>query len=314
MVKANEAASAIRSRFVSELIPEEVRDLASFSINLLDLMNAVVEGGILPMSAPHPPPSFASAVATATVANSKPRVEPGTAELKAALTAADKAAVVFDADLGASPVANRNILNGAFAAGLKAATMKVAESSGADAVEAIRVVNDALSCADNVEFLGQNTAQKIDRKDPAKPVVLPFCTMPVKLEFPDKNTRIHFEKTLRKQCNLKATISLPKQIRKFQSLFLNAMRERYPGKFVMARPDTASLSLIAFMKDGGASGWTRCQEKVPIPRGIMLPGAIIPNRVELPQVAPHGLGDDDDELLVEASIGAESQSVPTSQP
>jgi hypothetical protein len=106
MVKANEAASAIRSRFVSDLIPEEVRDLASFSMNLLDLMNAVVEGGILPMSAP-PPASFASAATTslmAPAATNKPRVEPGTAELKAALMAADKAAVVFDADLGVSTV------------------------------------------------------------------------------------------------------------------------------------------------------------------------------------------------------------------
>jgi hypothetical protein len=241
-------------------------------------------------------------------------VEPGTAELKAALATAEKAAVVFDADLGASPIANRTALNGAFAAGLKAATMKVAEAGCGDAVEAIRVVNDALSCADNVEFLGQNTARKIDKKDPANPITLPFCTMPVKLEFPDKNTRIHFEKTLRKYCKLKASISLPVQIRKFQSMFLTAMRSRYPGRVVMARPDTASLSLIAFMKEEGASAWTRCQEKVPIPRGIMLPGATLPNWVELPPVASHGFGDGDDELLIEASIGAESQSVPGSQP
>jgi hypothetical protein len=92
------------------------------------------------------------------------------------------------------------------------------------------------------------------------------------------------------------------------------MRARYPGKFVMARPDTASLSLVAFMKEEGASAWTRCQEKVPIPRGIMLPGAVLPNRVELPPVAAHGFGDDDDELLVEASIGAESQSASQTHP
>jgi hypothetical protein len=80
----------------------------------------------------------------------------------------------------------------------------------------------------------------------------------------------------------------------------------------MARPDTASLSLVAFMKEEGA--WTRCQEKVPIPRGIMLPGATLPNRVELPPAAAHGFGDADDELLVEAYIGAESQSALQSQP
>jgi hypothetical protein len=260
------------------------------------------------------PPPVAASVSNNTASN-KPRIEPGTAELKAALATADKAAVVFDVDLGASPVANRTCLNGAFAAGLKAATMKVAEAGGGDTVEAIRVVNDALSCADNVDFLGQTTARKIDKRDPANPVTLPFCTMPVKLEFPDKNTRIHFEKTLRKYCKLKASISLPIQLRKFQSLFLESMRARYPGKFIMARPDTASLSLVAFMKEEGANAWTRCQERVPIPRGIMLPGAVLPNRVELPPVTAPGFGDnDDDELLVEASIGAESQSALRSHP
>jgi hypothetical protein len=74
------------------------------------------------------------------------------------LATAEKTAVVFDADLGRSPVANRATLNGAFAAGLKAATMKVAEESGGDANENIRIVNDALSCADNLDFLGQTTA------------------------------------------------------------------------------------------------------------------------------------------------------------
>ncbi len=48
-------------------------------------------------------------------------------------------------------------------------------------------------------------------------------------------------------------------------------------------------------------------ETVPIPRDIMLPGFSIPNRIEVPMVASPSMGDDDDALLVEASIGAESQ-------
>jgi hypothetical protein len=78
--------------------------------------------------------------------------------------------------------------------------------------------------------------------------------MPVKLDFPDRNTRIHFEKTIRKHCKVKASISLPLPIRKYQSLFLNAMRDRYAGKIVMVRPDSASLSMVAFMKDDGDRG------------------------------------------------------------
>jgi hypothetical protein len=200
MVKANELAETIRSRYAVDGAPDGVRELAGFSITLLELVNSVVEEGILPMSSPAAA-SFASVAAASTAANSsqpRPRVEPGTAELKAALTRAEKTAVVFDADLGRSPVANRATLNGAFAAGLKAATMKVADESGDDANENIRVVNDALSCAENLDFIGQTSTRKIDKRDPANPVTMPFCTMPVKLDFPDKHTRIHFERTLKK--------------------------------------------------------------------------------------------------------------------
>jgi hypothetical protein len=88
------------------------------------------------------------------------------------------------------------------------------------------------------------------------------------------------------------------------------MKERYADRIIMVRPDTPTLTLVAFMKNEGGSGWSRCRESLAIPRGIMLPTFEIPNRVELPMVDNGCMGavDDDDALLVEASIGAESQS------
>jgi hypothetical protein len=265
MVKSNDVAMAIRSRMADGSVSGELKELAGLSISLLDLVNAVVEEGILLMVSSPAAISLASVVAgpAATAAPSKPCEEPRTAELKAALTKAEKTAVVFDADLGQSLVANRVTLSGAFAAGLKAATVKVAEESGEDVNEGIRIVNDALSCADDLEFAGQTSYPKIDKRDPANPVTLPFCTMPVRLEFPNRNNRIHFEKTLKKHCDLKATMSLPAPIRKYQALFLNALRERY--KIVMVRPDTRSLLLVAFHKEDGVGGWSRCREIQPNP-------------------------------------------------
>jgi hypothetical protein len=310
LVKANEMAGTIRARLSGDGVSEEVKELARFNMSLLDLVSAVVEEGILPLSSPATA-SYASVAGSAPAAPPapiRPRVEPGTAELKAALTSAEKSAVVFDVDLGPSPVANRATLNGAFATGLKAATLKVVTEAGGDANEAIRVVNDALSCADNVDFKGQTSAKRIDKRDPANPIMMPFCSMPVKLDFPDRNTRIHFERTLRKQCNLKATISLPTPIRRYQALYLKAMKEHLPGRAVMVRPDTASLSLITLVKEEGGSAWLRCPGGHPIPRDIMLPSYKLPNRVDVPAAEVPELGDNDDAMLVAASIGAESQS------
>jgi hypothetical protein len=49
MVKANEMAATIRTRYTSKSVPDEVRELAGFSITLLDLVGAVVEDGIIPI-------------------------------------------------------------------------------------------------------------------------------------------------------------------------------------------------------------------------------------------------------------------------
>ena len=308
MVRANDSATAIRALAAGEAAAPEVRELAGFSILLLDLLNAVVEDGIIPMSSP-PSASFASVAggSSATVrAAGKPPVEPGTNELRAALAAAEKSAVVFDVDLGPSPVANRGTLNAALAGGLKSAALKVSGGSADAFGEGVRVVNDALSCADNVDFLGQTSTVKIDKRDPENPIIHDFCTMPVKLDFPDKNSRIHFEKSLRKHCNLKAQMALPKQIWKYQSAYLRAMRERHAGKVVMVRTDAASMSLVAFTKDEGGNVWERCPGMWPIPRGIMLPGFNVDSRIELPLASDTSNGDVE-AMLVAATIGAESQ-------
>jgi hypothetical protein len=90
MVKANEAASAIRTRISDSSAPPEFVELAMSSIALLDLVSAVVEEGILPLSSSIASPSFA-AVAGSRPNNvpAKPRPEQGTAELRAALIAAE---------------------------------------------------------------------------------------------------------------------------------------------------------------------------------------------------------------------------------
>jgi hypothetical protein len=310
MVRANEMASAIRSRLADGFGSAESRELADSSIALLELVTAVVEEGIIPLSSSPAAASGSAATSARAIPTvpAKPRVEPGTAELRAALTAAEKSAVVFYANLGPSPVANRATLNGAFAAGLKTAAIRVAENSGGDVSENIRVVNDALSCADNMEFLGQSTVRKIDKRDPKNPKTLSYCSMPIRIDFPDRNTRIHFERTVRKHCELKASISLPKPIRQMQSAFLAAMRACNPGKIVMVRPDVPSLSFVAFLKEDGEGGWTRHPDQYPIPRGIMLPGFTPPSRIVIPntQRADPDVPDED-ALLVGATMSAESQ-------
>ena len=76
----------------------------------------------------------------------------------------------------------------------------------------------------------------------------------------NKGARIHFERTMREKCDIRPSISLPTSIRKAQTTFYNELKEKYAGYIVMTRPDTQSLSFIAFAKKDGEKGWTRLDD------------------------------------------------------
>ena len=67
-----------------------------------------------------------------------------------------------------------------------------------------------------------------------------------------------------KKCDIRPSISLPTSIRKAQTAFQNELKQKYDGYIIMTRPDTPSLSFIAFAKRDGEKGWTRLDDVKPI--------------------------------------------------
>jgi hypothetical protein len=143
-------------------------------------------------------------------------------------------------------------------------------------------MNDALGCVGDMDFIGIRSVPIKVREHGNQPVK--DChTMPVKLRFDDVNSRLHFERTVKRVCGLRATMSLPKPIREEQAVFVRAVRESYPGMIVTARPDPVTLQLIAFRKNHGEGKWIKCSEAVAIPHGILLPGYNARKEIALPQ-------------------------------
>jgi hypothetical protein len=185
---------------------------------------------------------------------------------------------------------NRNGLNAAFSSGIRAAAIENAEKKGLDPSEAIRAMNDAIECVSELDFIGLKS-EKSKNKDPVTKVEKEHFTMPVKLKFEDRNSRLHFERSVKVHCGLRAVMSLPKPIREEQNVFVRALRARYPDEIVTARPDAASLHFIAFKKKPTEKKWTRCSESVPIPAGVMLPDYRVRTVITLPPavyVCPDG--------------------------
>jgi hypothetical protein len=293
LVTATAAGEEIRPLLDANDTDPKFKALGSLSIALLDVVAAIVENGLVPLSgsangcgsdsgsaarsggsgsrynaAPPPPPKSHS---------------PGLKELRECLEKADRESVMFDADLGKHSMGNRQGLNAALSDGIRNLAVKNANNAGKDPTEAVRAMNDALGCVNDIDFIGIRSEPIKVRENSNQPVT-DCCTMPVKLRFEDRNSRLHFERTVKSVCGLRATMSLPKPIREEQAVFLRAIKERYPGRIVTARPDIATLRLVAFHKLHGEGKWQKCAESVSIPHGILLPGYNVRKEIVLPPI------------------------------
>jgi hypothetical protein len=180
---------------------------------------------------------------------------------------------------------NRSGLASALSEGIRKIAINTAGENGTDPAEAIRSMDDALGCVSEMDFIGIRSEKAKPR--PGAPPSTPekkYCTMPIKFKFEDRNTRLHFERTVKNCCNMRAVMSLPKPIRDEQTAFVKALRDRYPGKIITARPDLATLHFVAFFKGDKEKRWEKCSESIAIPTNIMLPEYKPRKEIILPSV------------------------------
>jgi hypothetical protein len=270
------AASAISAEVIPVLdgpdAPPEFKKIATMLLSFMALMEAVVEKGIVPLAAATnggggQGPAGRGYAATARRLLSPPTTPkpptPGRRELVDALERSDKESVLFNADLGPLVISNRSVLNANFSTALKKQAEEKANSDKRDPKENIRLVDDALSCVENMDFLGQRSKKYINNRNLSDPKNNTFTTMPIKFEFANRAGRVNFERTMRECCGVRAVQSYPEPIRKEMAAFRSALQERYPKEIIMVRPNSSTLCLVAYKKIHGDARWVDCEELMP---------------------------------------------------
>ena len=304
LVEATTMAEGLRPVLDREDLPQESRAIVTMLITLVKLVGTVVEKGIEPISATvvgcgaTTSRNFAQAARRmANPAAQQQKNLAGQKELVDALNRADTESIIFGANLGGAETAHRGTLNANFTADLKNRTVGGVEGQPEAAVaESLRVVDDALACVENIEFLGQRTQPY---KVPGQNNNSGFCSMPVRLSFNDRDSRMHFERTVRSYTGLKVSQSLPTSIRNQMAAFRRALEQRYDGDIIMTRPNVRNLTFVAFRKEGGVGKWNSLEESFPIPLDIMLPGYKVRETVALPDVGGGVSGADGDGGMAE---------------
>ena len=153
--------------------------------------------------------------------------------------------MIFNLELGQVPTINKETLS-------RKVTMALSEKAKAgdhdyNINDAEDTIDDVLSCA-KLEFLGAGSKNFFNSRDATDKRNNKFCTMPVRLDFKDKETRIQAEISMRKLCKVSCSTPYPKKLRNILSGLVKDGKKAAPGCFSLTRVNVDKLTIDVHTK------------------------------------------------------------------
>jgi hypothetical protein len=222
------------------------------------------------------PPRAVITARRPSVTAARPTPPPPTAEesltkkVKQALHDAEKKTVIFNVDMGTCPVMNKATLSRKLTESL--ATAVKSGKHDYHIGDAEEVLDDILSCS-KLEFLGSGSKLFFNSKNENDPRNNKMHTIPVRMDFEDRETRFEAEVMLRKLCKVNCSVPYPKRMRTILLELVNKGKAYYPNSFIRTKVNVDKLTVEAHAKT--ANGWVDLGLKQKIPLDI-LGGAVDP--------------------------------------
>ena len=186
-------------------------------------------------------------------------------KVKNAIKEAEKKTLVFNLDLGSAPTMNKETLSRKVTLALS--TKCAAGGHDYHIGDAEEVLDDLLSCS-KLEFLGSSSRKFTNNKDPKDIRNGKMCTMPVRFDFKDRETRIQAEMSLRKICAVSCSTPYPKKLRELLNRLITDAKKIVPEKtFIRTRVNADKLSVDVHART--AEGWKDMCMSTKIPLDIL---------------------------------------------
>jgi len=217
-------------------------------------------------------------IVAAKVAPTKPppaAEETAASKVKRVLRESERRTILFNLDLGGAPIINKESISKKVTYALHAAA-----ASGEhdwNIKDAGEMVDDILSCS-QLEFLGAGTKKFFNNKDKADPRNAKMCTVPVRLDFKNKDLRSRAEHTLRTICKVSCSTPYPRKLRALLGKAVLDGKKKFPKSFIRTKVDIDNLQVTASVREGDS--WTVVSGPHPIPLDVLDPNTIIPPREE----------------------------------
>jgi hypothetical protein len=158
--------------------------------------------------------------------------------------------VIFDLNLGSSQMMNKDSISRKVTSTLG----QIVKDGKHDynVSDAEDVIDDILSCS-KLEFLGNTTKKFFNKRNLNDTRNDKMYTVPVRMDFRDRDTRFNAEISLRKICKVNCAVPYPKKLRLMLGELVKEGKKTNPNSFIRTRVNVDKLTIEAHAKTEG--GW-----------------------------------------------------------
>jgi len=203
--------------------------------------------------------------------HAKPPEDPRKKKFREAVKDAEKSTLVFNLDMGRFPIMNQETMS--TKATLALSSMAAAKEGGGSTIpseEARDTIEDVIGLIKGVTFYGKQTKSYKAKNDPKSGS---FCTVPVRYDFKDKDTRIRAEKILKDRCDINCSTPYPLILRECIKQALVKVKNEFPRDKVRVSVDAANCALKIAKKKVDGQVYHPYPHPIPLPEEVFDIGA-----------------------------------------
>jgi hypothetical protein len=185
-------------------------------------------------------------------------------KVKQVLKDAEKKTVIFNLNLGKHPAMNKETLSRKVTEAL-AAPVKAGQHDY-NITDAEEILDDILSCS-KLEFLGTQSKLFYNNRNANDSRNNSMYTIPVRIDFRDRDSRFEAEVMLRKICKVNCSVPYPKKLRQLLGELVKEGKRLQPECFIRTKVNPDKLTVDVHAKT--SSGWLDLGLSRSIPTNIL---------------------------------------------
>jgi hypothetical protein len=185
-------------------------------------------------------------------------------KVKQVLKDAEKKTVIFNLNLGKHPAMNKETLSRKVTEAL-AAPVKAGQHDY-NITDAEEILDDILSCS-KLEFLGTQSKLFYNNRNANDTRNNTMYTIPVRMDFRDRESRFEAEVMLRKICKVNCSVPYPKKLRQILGDLVKEGKRLQPDCFIRTKVNAEKLTVDVHAKT--STGWLDLGLSRPIPTNIL---------------------------------------------